>query len=91
VSSEACERAATLSALTQLLSNFTPQLISQLHGMYCGPFKKLIKKKQMNSDKKKVIKPNSLRKMKKKVVLQKLNMNPYQLQSIVYVKYMLIL
>jgi hypothetical protein len=29
--------------------------------------------------------------MKKKVVLQKLNMNPYQLQSIVYVKYMLIL
>jgi hypothetical protein len=43
---------------------------------------------------KKVIKPNPLRKKGGKkvvVVLQKLNMNPYQLQSIVHAEYMLIL
>jgi len=42
VSSESCKRAATLPTLAQLLSNFTPQLISQPHGLY---FKNEFKKK----------------------------------------------
>jgi hypothetical protein len=49
VNSEACEGAATLPALTQLLSNFTPQLISQPHGLYWGSFKNELKKNHMNS------------------------------------------